>query len=270
MDFEAILQLESISDESKKTYMYGYKKLSTLLKKPVETATEKKIVKTLTELEIPLNTKKVMLVSALKSFNFFDRKTIVLIAFLEVLKEKIAVETQAKLEALVLPTLKDLTDHHKVQYKNEDWVGFIITYLLLNYKFRNKDLQINITKDKKDTKDKTRNHIFITCTYIRIYINVYKTADTYGAKNIVLKSVKVVHALNQFIGNEVRKPLIQDDIGSNLGRFVMSHTYHKIGEAAYFKTYVSEMSKSGRVKEIAKAGLTRGTDMDTIVNSYLA
>ena len=270
MEFEECLKLENLSEQSIKTYMYGFNRLSKLLKNSIYLTNPKIIITTINDLTIPLNSKKLLLVSAIKVFNVYELSTTLLIKYLDKLKLEITIDTDAKLHALVLPSLNDIVQHSKQQFKNGNWVSFIITYLLINYNFRNKDLLITITKNKNDIDDKNKNWIYITSTYIRIYINDYKTASIYGTKSIVLKSVKIITALNEFLDNELSKTLIPLDIGTNLGKFVMSHAYNNIGETIYFKIIVKSLATQGKVKKLATAGKYRGTNLDTIVSSYLS
>lgn len=269
MDFQDYLTLDDLSEQSKKTYMYGYNKLTSLLNKRVEISNDKTIISAITSLSIPLNSKKVMLISAIKAFNYDEKSTTRLSKYLEKLNNEIAVYTESTLKNLILPSLKELQHHNKQQFKNEDWTGFIITYLLLHFNFRNKDINLIITKNKSDVLDKTKNWIFIRATYIMIYINDYKTASAYGEKTFKLKSLKILHALNEYLDNSSSKPLIPN-VGSNLGNFIMRHTYKNVGEAIYYKVIVSELASRGKMKELQKTGLSRGTNMETIVSSYLS
>ena len=103
-----------------------------------------------------------------------------------------------------------------------------------------------------------------------IYINDYKTASAYGEKVFKLKSLKVLKALNEFLDNAISKPLIPLNINTNLGNYIMTHTYQHLGEAIYYKVIASGLASQGKLKELQKTGLSRGTNMETIVSSYLS
>ena len=268
MDFSEYLNNQKLTDATIKTYVYGYEKLYLLVGKEPHKATENRIITVITKNESSLNTKKIMLVSAIKAFNQYEMSTTKLSKYMELLKEQIGKQTEAKLKELVLPSLSELKQHNKEQKMNNDYVGFIITELLLKYNFRNKDMVMLITTNKDDVNT-TDNFIYVANTYIRITINSYKTSSTYGQKKIIRKTPLFIKQLKLFLDGEESRMLIPPDIGSNLSNFVMKHTYKGFGEAIYFKVICKNFASKGQVKKLQQAGKYRGTSLEEIVQTYL-
>ena len=140
-------------------------------------------------------------------------------------------------------------------YRDKDYKNFVILYLLLNYNTRNKDLVARVTKDESDINQK-ENFIFIREKDIVYIRNDYKTNDTYGMKQDIIKSKKVFNAVQ-----ELDNLLENND---NLDRQVKKVT-GGINQSTLFKMLVAQ---NNNLKSIAKASKNRGTNMDTIASSY--
>jgi len=140
-------------------------------------------------------------------------------------------------------------------YRDKQYKNFVILYLLLNYNTRNKDLVVRVTKDQADLNP-NENFIFIRdkdAIYIR---NDYKTKDTYGMKQDVIKSKKVFNAVQELDN------ILEND--GNLDRQVKKVT-NGINQSTMFKMLVAQ---NNNLKGIQKASKNRGTNMETIAKSY--
>ena len=140
-------------------------------------------------------------------------------------------------------------------YRDKDYKNFVILYLLLNYNTRNKDLVARVTKDESDINQK-ENFLWIREKDIVYIRNDYKTNDTYGMKQDIIKSKKVFNAVQ-----ELDNLLENND---NLDRQVKKVT-GGINQSTLFKMLVAQ---NNNLKSIAKASKNRGTNMDTIASSY--
>jgi len=140
-------------------------------------------------------------------------------------------------------------------YRDKDYKNFVILYLLLNYNTRNKDLVARVTKDESDINQK-ENFLCIREKDIVYIRNDYKTNDTYGMKQDIIKSKKVFNAVQ-----ELDNLLENND---NLDRQVKKVT-GGINQSTLFKMLVAQ---NNNLKSIAKASKNRGTNMDTIASSY--
>ena len=47
------------------------------------------------------------------------------------------------------------------------------------------------------------------------------------------------------------------------------HTFDGVGEAIYFKTIVLDYAKNNKIKQLQTLSKNRGTDLSTIVDTYL-
>ena len=140
-------------------------------------------------------------------------------------------------------------------YRDKNYKNFVILYLLLNYNTRNKDLVVRVTKDQADLNP-NENFLFIRdkdAIYIR---NDYKTKDTYGMKQDVIKSKKVFNAVQELDN------ILEND--GNLDRQVKKVT-NGINQSTMFKMLVAQ---NNNLKGIQKASKNRGTNMETIAKSY--
>ena len=268
MEFSEYLKSQQLTDATIKTYVYGFDKLYIMLGKEPHKVTETRIITVITKADSSLNTKKIMLVSAIKVFNQYEMPTTKLAKYMEDLKILIAKQTDAKLKELVLPSLSELKQHNKNQRLTNDYTGFIITELLLRYCLRNKDMVMLITTNKDDING-IDNFIYVANTYIRITINSYKTSGTYGPKLIICKLQSFVSVVKLFLDGAESRMLIPYDIGTNLSNFVMKHTYNKLSESIYFKVIAKSLASAGKVKQLKQAGIYRGTSLEEIISTYL-
>jgi hypothetical protein len=140
-------------------------------------------------------------------------------------------------------------------YRDKQYKNFVILYLLLNYNTRNKDLVVRVTNDQADLNP-NENFIFIRDKDVIYIRNDYKTKDTYGMKQDVIKSKKVFNAVQEL------DSLLLDN--NNLDRQVKTVT-GGINQSTMFKMLVAS---NNNLKGIQKASKNRGTNMETIAKSY--
>jgi hypothetical protein len=140
-------------------------------------------------------------------------------------------------------------------YRDKDYKSFVILYLLLNFNTRNKDLVVKVVNNEADINQK-ENFLFIRDKDVVYIRNDYKTNDTYGMKQDVIKSRKLFNAVQEL------DSLLIDD--GNLDRQVKKVT-NGINQSTMFKMLVAQ---NNNLKSIAKASKARGTNMNTIASSY--
>ena len=140
-------------------------------------------------------------------------------------------------------------------YREKQYKNFVILYLLLNYNTRNKDLVVKVVKDEADLNP-NENFIFIRDKDVIYIRNDYKTKDTYGMKQDVIKSKKVFNAVQELDN------LLEND--GNLDRQVKAVT-GGINQSTLFKMLVAQ---NNNLKAIKNASKNRGTNMETIASSY--
>ena len=264
-----LISSSNLTENSRKTYMTTYRKLQDLLNNDVHQASERAILLAIKKASDKPNTQKLYLTTAIKVFDLYDKKTTRLRTNFDRLIREIKQYTDSKLKEIELPALSALKSHSNNSYKAKDWKTFIITYLLLNYQLRNQDLRLFVTMDNNDL-DNEGNFIYLAPSYVRVLINDYKTVKTYGGKKFNIKSTKFWRACVEFLDGDTNgKYLIDEEKASNLSHIVKRHTFDGVGEAIYFKTIVLDHAKNNKIKQLQTLSKNRGTDLSTIVDTYL-
>ena len=129
---------------------------------------------------------------------------------------------------------------------------------MVTYQTRNKDLILSIVKSKKETNDKD-NFIILgksQATYIR---NDYKTSYKYGTKTQVIKNLKFMNSISNL--SHLLKPT------DNIDRVIKKVTagIGSINEGTLAKIVLKENNTINGLKKVSK---NRGTDVNTLINSY--
>ena len=140
-------------------------------------------------------------------------------------------------------------------YRDKQYKNFVILFLLMNYNTRNKDLVLRVTNDQADLNP-NENFIFIRDKDVIYIRNDYKTKDTYGMKQDIIKSRKFFNAIKKV------DSLLENN--NNLDRQVKAVT-KGINQSTMFKMLVAQ---NNNLKSIAKASKNRGTNMNTIASNY--
>lgn len=231
------------------------------------------LIKIIKEMDIPATSKLSMITVCIVIFKHHYAKELgdgivaPFIKFRDELNEKAFDESREKDAELLTKgiTLKKLTEFMNGAYDEKNWLRFVINYLLLTFQTRNEDLNVLITKDKKDVNEKD-NFILLhksSCVFIR---NNYKTVGTYEPKEDTIRNKKLVFALHALLGDKKKDWLLKTDgehiIPTELNRAVSNQTYDKIGSTKYFKILATVK------RNIEKMSDNRGTNPDTIVHSY--
>jgi len=261
----------SISDKTKTNYQNYYKRMLSLLGgKEIIKSTNKKIIKVLKDdTEIPASSKMALLNVAIVIKQTHELKTDELIKFRDTGREKLTEQIATKNIELEkeLPTLKELTIFMNETYKEKDWDAFLVNYLLINFSVRNMDLDLIITIDKEEVKPGD-NYLLVQKSTIKYIRYKYKTAETYGAKQNVIRSQKVMKACMELLGDEPNALLLSRNNGkriadNSLNNAVSSKTFDNIGEGKYMKIVVRDSGKS-----VAQISKNRGTSISTISSNY--
>tara|TARA_R100000482_G_C5129827_1_gene151170 strand:- start:686 stop:1543 length:858 start_codon:yes stop_codon:yes gene_type:complete len=202
----------------------------------------------------------------LREFN--DKDTDKLIKLRNDMKKEIIQLRKEKLKEAdkELPSLEEI----KKEFEKLDGIQYIINYLILNYGFRNKDL--NLVYVDKLPEEKTQNYITPIRGGLKLSINDYKTNKSYNEKVIKItdkefskkfKSMKYKDG-DYIIANKNNKPYGM----SNFNNRVLKNTIFDLGEAKLFKIVIKDLIDSKNFERIAELSKTRGTDFTTIMSSY--
>lgn len=262
------------SPKTKGTYERMYRKLSIILNEDVGNLSEDKIIELVNNEVDNINTIQsllniAVLIKKMKNMKFeklqAERKK-------NISKVELHTKNQNDKKKQIYPSLQELKDYTEYLYDNSKWTDYVINYLLLNHYVRNKDLDFIITLRKKDTTDKKKNYIWLDNRYKKaLYIRRdYKTADTYGEKQSIIKDDKFITALRRILSHQKHKEnegvFIPNE--NALGYYIQKATFQELGEGNYLKIIINHHLQNENphiLKEISKE---RGTDIQTLISNY--
>ena len=136
---------------------------------------------------------------------------------------------------------------------------YIINYLLINYGFRNSNLNLKLVKELPE--EKTENYIVIKPRYILLDMNNYKTKTTYGNKNFKDTNKDFRNAIKSLKINEQLKP-------SYFNTVIKNNTIDQLGEQNINKIIVKEYIDRKDFSKLKQLSFSRGTDLNTLLSSY--
>lgn len=142
-----------------------------------------------------------------------------------------------------------------------EWKKFIVGYLMMTYGVRNKDVDVEIVKDKKDMTDPKQNYIFVRgkkATWVR---NDYKTVKKYGVKTEVITDDEFLKALK---AHGVGRLFPVGKLNYNLPKLLIN----KMLESKVFKMVIDEAYVAKNTEEINRLSKSRGTSIATIKGFY--
>lgn len=251
-----------------------YRKLSIILNEDVGNLSEDKIIELVNNEVDNINTIQsllniAVLIKKMKNMKFeklqAERKK-------NISKVELHTKNQNDKKKQIYPSLQELKDYTEYLYDNSKWTDYVINYLLLNHYVRNKDLDFIITLRKKDTTNKEKNYIWLDNRYRKaVYIRRdYKTMDTYGEKQSIIKDDKFITALRRIVAHQKYKEnegvFIPNE--NALGYYIQKATFQELGEGNYLKIIINHHLKNENphiLKEISKE---RGTDIQTLISNY--
>lgn len=142
-----------------------------------------------------------------------------------------------------------------------EWKKFIVGYLMMTYGVRNKDVDVEIVKDKKDMTDPKQNYIFVRgkkATWVR---NDYKTVKKYGVKTEVITDDEFLKAVK---AHGVGRLFQVGKLNYNLPKLLIN----KMLESKVFKMVIDEAYVAKNTEEINRLSKSRGTSIATIKGFY--
>jgi len=277
---QAIKINDSIGDATKRTYKSMYKRLMKLSDdEPISNMSEDRIIKTINQDGIPPQSKNALLSVALYIRKSKGLKSDKIIKYRDttLFKDKLAYKEQKnKILEEELPNLEKLEDYTKTLYKNEQYVPYIVNFLMLRFGLRNKDLNLVITKNQDVTfvKDKSIvNYLYVTKKYVTYVRNDYKTHSTYGKQKHRIEKSHFTRAVKAVLGDDYEKPLLKLPDGDgvsedSVSKIIQRFTYNGLGEGKYFKIQIQDLKQQGNIRRIRELSKSRGTELSTIFQEY--
>jgi len=154
-----------------------------------------------------------------------------------------------------LPTYNNLIQLLQDHYDAERWKQYCILFLLLNYNVRNLDMVGEVVTNGRN-RSIHFNWFIVRKDSVLWKRNLYKTVETYGCKQHVIKNKQFMNAIRH-----LDCVLCSTD---NFDRVVKKST-GGLGEASVLKVYLSTPRSATEFKRVSKS---RGTDLNTLLTSY--
>ena len=161
-----------------------------------------------------------------------------------------------------LPNYKELWAFNLKNYKEGKYRAFVVNYLLINYFVRLLDLDLIISKDTKNI-DTDKNYLILRKTSIIYYRNNFKTVKKFGPQKHIIKSKRMINALNELLGDCEQVKLLTTH--KNLNGEIKKYTYNKLNESDYYKIMMASKSK---LKDYKRLTQLRGSSLETACISY--
>ena len=278
-ELEIIKNSVGLTEGTRRTYTYTYKRLMELLDfTPISNISEKRVLKLITESDIPVNSQNGMLSVVILIRRSNDTPVDLILKYKEGKQKKLMEEDKREKNVELektLPSYETYANYIDELYKAKSWKSYIVNYLLFKYGVRNLDLDLILTRDKSvvskiNNKDSQVNYLYITPSnkYIRYIRNHYKTSKSYGRKVIDITAKKFINAVNEFLQNDYfEKPLLDVDELS-VGHTIRTMTYNQIAESGVYKVIFAHHKSKGDINALKKLSTTRGHDLSTAMGYY--
>ena len=206
-----------------------------------------------------LSAKKSLANTVSKWLQYQKRERDIILSHIRFLNAEYEKQSQVKRKMMGLnkdlPTYKQLIELLQEHYEAERWKDYCILYLLLNYNVRNMDMVADVVYNGRGLSKET-NWFIVRQNNVLWKRNTYKTVDTYGAKQHVIKNKQFMNALQR-----LDCMLCSTD---NLDRAVKKAT-GGVGEATVLKIYLNQKLPASQFKRVS---FSRGTDLTTLLTSY--
>lgn len=176
--------------------------------------------------------------------------------------------------------ITQLKNYLKDVYEKEEWLKYIINYLLINYHVRNKDLNLMIVVGLHYHQlNPNDNYLNIKNNGVEYIRNNYKTHRIYGTKTYTIRDKKFINAVNQYIMYFKNKyptmtsfPLLQHNLSrlqdDSIAKAIQRATFKNLTESQYNDVIVTSIKDFKDIGKLKKIGERRGTDIKTLIKYY--
>jgi len=169
-----------------------------------------------------------------------------------------------------LPSYDVIVKYIDTLYKEKNYKDYLINFLIFTYGLRNKDINLTLVKndDFKKLDVLNSNYLIIKKTECMLYITDYKTASSYGVKKIVVRSRRVLNAVQYVgVGSLITNKFNQSVNDTNLNYYI--NLYDKLNESDYYKININHFqSQPNSLQKIAKLCNTRGSCDVNVLNKH--
>ena len=256
-------KMSSLAPSTIKTYLNKYKNLRKQVDTDLNEISQPDILEILEGLKVPsINTYNSLLNLFIMIKQMYSLPYDLLINQRDSNAPKIAEFTADKFAKNDLPSYETLIADRDDKLNKLQFREYIITYLLIEYGVRNKDMDIKLAGLKREMNT-TENWFWVRprggITYI---INDYKTASTYGTKTIQINDPIFNRAVRTLFRTGERKLIPVNDFAN----FIQKSTYNSVGEVVYYKTLIKHYWNDK--KRLQELSASRGTSFNTMLSHY--
>ena len=288
---EQVLEQKSIS--TKKIYLNNYNTMIRLLNKPLVASTELEMIDIINNMDNKPSTKRQLMNFLIVYLNWFNSTSslpkeehfnvgIIKEARDAVWKMEEKSLTQRKKITLdkIPAKITQLKNYLKDVYEKEEWLKYIINYLLINYHVRNQDLNLMIVVGLHYHQlNPNDNYLNIKNNGVEYIRNNYKTHRIYGTKTYTIRDKKFINAVNQYIMYFKNKyptmnsfPLLQRNLSrlqdDSIAKAIQRATFKNLTESQYNDVIVTSIKDFKDIGKLKKIGERRGTDIKTLIKYY--
>ena len=263
MDIEKIIDEKEISDSSKKVYLSLHKRMQKVKFKIPSKANEKiaYVKEHISSFENP-NTRLDMLNLIIVVRNVLELSVEKLKEYRSELKQQQKSHQVSKMSEAgdKLMSYVDFTKALGEAYLNNEYKKYIVNYLMMHYGVRNKDLNLEIVKTKKEMTD-GNNYLLLKKDKVVFVRDDYKTHKTYGKKTHEIHD-NIFHECVKKSG--VGKLIAEAQISNGLRKLYLN----KHNEAKVFKMMIDHYYDKDDSASIKRLAADRGTSLSVVQGFY--
>lgn len=262
--FEEDQERQKKSKATIKQYRSNYRRLRLALKKPISETTEEKTINAIDTLCDNANSRSALLNIALLVRKLYEMPYDKIVKRREANKVSIDKNLKETNTYIALPSIEEFDEFLDNCYENEEYMKFVINYLIRFHYVRNKDLNFEFVTTLKQASDENRNYMVwqrkkLQMLYIR---RDYKTAGKYGEKNTAITDERFIFAIKK-----VKDQFPLTDSDETIGYAVKEkYSFNKLGEGLLLKIIVNKYK--GDINVLKKISNSRGTSLAVLLESY--
>jgi uncharacterized protein YjaZ len=159
-----------------------------------------------------------------------------------------------------LMSYEEFTKELAEAYLKNEWKKYIVNYLMMKYGVRNKDLNLEIVKTKKEMKE-GENYLLLKKDKVIYIRDQYKTRSTYGKKTHEIHD-NIFHECVKKAG--VGKLIPEAQISNGLRKLYIN----KHNEAKVFKLLIDHYYDKDDSASIKRLAADRGTSLSVVQGFY--
>ena len=263
MDIEKIINEKQISESSKKVYLSLLKRMTKAKFKIPTKANEKLtyVKQHVSSFDNP-NTRLDMLNLIIVIRNELELSIEKLKEYRTELKQQQKAHQVTKMADAgdKLMTYEDFVKALQEAYNKQEWKKYIVNYLIMTYGVRNKDLNLEIVKTKKEMKE-GNNYLLLKKDKVVFIRDDYKTKSTYGKKTHEIHDKLFYEAVKK---TGLGKLIAEQQISNGLRKLYIN----KMGEAKIFKMMIDKYYEDDDSASIKRLAADRGTSLSVVQGFY--